>query len=397
VTQAVPAPVRPQDYHPLELATGVPRGQVDDAPLEIQRRGPSPWEALEQVLLPALRRPPCLVSFSGGRDSSAVLAAAADVARRHGLPPPVPVSLRFAAAAHSHESPWQELVVRHLALPDWERVELRDELDVVGPYARAVLRRHGLLYPFNAHLTVPVIERGPGGSLLTGVGGDEVLLPARYRRVNAVLAGRAAPRPRDLTALASAYGPRPLRAAMLRSREPYDIPWLTPSAAAELQRWRSALVAREEVRWDHWLTRTWWTSRSRRLAEASIARLAADEDVVALAPLQAPAFLEALARTYGRAGFPSRTRAMRALFGHVLPEELVSRSGKAAFNQVFWGPYSRELADRWDGQGVDEAVVDGDALRRAWQDEHVDGRSKWLLQSVLLREWAMDGSGAEPA
>ena len=41
--------------------------------------------ALEAAVLPALQRPPCLVSFSGGRDSSAVLAVAADVARRHGL------------------------------------------------------------------------------------------------------------------------------------------------------------------------------------------------------------------------------------------------------------------------------------------------------------------------
>src|SRR5579884_3063930 len=53
------------------------------------------YAALESVLVAALSRPPCAVSFSGGRDSSAVLALATDAARRHGLELPVPVTMRF--------------------------------------------------------------------------------------------------------------------------------------------------------------------------------------------------------------------------------------------------------------------------------------------------------------
>src|SRR4051794_22650674 len=82
-----------------------------DAPVrELPPTGPDgPVGALERGLLRALRRPPCVVSFSGGRDSSAVLALAVDVARRHGLPEPVPVAMRFAGAPAADERRWQEL------------------------------------------------------------------------------------------------------------------------------------------------------------------------------------------------------------------------------------------------------------------------------------------------
>ena len=60
----------------FEIATGMVFGAVDDrSPLPRSGRL-DPLEALEHELLPALLRPPCMVSFSGGRDSSAVLAVA---------------------------------------------------------------------------------------------------------------------------------------------------------------------------------------------------------------------------------------------------------------------------------------------------------------------------------
>ena len=45
--------------------------------------------AVEDAVLPAVSRPPCVVTFSGGRDSSLVLAVATRVARREGLPDPI--------------------------------------------------------------------------------------------------------------------------------------------------------------------------------------------------------------------------------------------------------------------------------------------------------------------
>ena len=71
-----------------------------------------PSAALERAVLPALLRPPCVVSFSGGRDSSLVLAAAVAVARSEGLAAPIPITVRFPASAESDEQEWQERVVR---------------------------------------------------------------------------------------------------------------------------------------------------------------------------------------------------------------------------------------------------------------------------------------------
>ena len=45
---------------------------------------------------------------------------------------------------------------------------------MLGPLATRGLRRHGLLYPANAHMVVPMAEQAVGGHLLTGVGGDDV-------------------------------------------------------------------------------------------------------------------------------------------------------------------------------------------------------------------------------
>ena len=50
---------------------------------------------------------------------------------------------------------------------------MTDELDFVGPIAAEGLRRHGVLFPANAHMIVPLAREARGGSLLTGVGGDD--------------------------------------------------------------------------------------------------------------------------------------------------------------------------------------------------------------------------------
>ena len=71
------------------------------------------------------------------------------------------------------EAGWQEQLVTHLSLLDWPRVEISDELDLLGPYARRLLGAHGNQFPFNAHFSAPLVEQARGGTLITGVGGDE--------------------------------------------------------------------------------------------------------------------------------------------------------------------------------------------------------------------------------
>ena len=137
-------------------------------------QGPSLSEVLAATILPLLHRPPCCVSFSGGLDSSIILATATDLALRQGLPLPIPVTLRFPGVASAMEDTWQELVISHLRLSDWVKLDFTSELDALGPIARPALRRFGILTPPNWYLHQPMIQAATGGSLLTGIGGDEI-------------------------------------------------------------------------------------------------------------------------------------------------------------------------------------------------------------------------------
>ena len=137
---------------------------------------------LEDVVREALLRPPCGVAFSGGRDSSVVLAVATHVARRDGLPEPVPITRVFPGESEAEESRWQELVVRHLGLREWHRVTIPDgELDFIGPLAAAHLLEHGIVWPPAIAVDIPLIDAVPGGSVIDGEGGDEVLGVTTHR------------------------------------------------------------------------------------------------------------------------------------------------------------------------------------------------------------------------
>ena len=113
---------------PLERAAGLVAGPYVNAdPLPPAPDTRSPRQVLEDVIVANLARTPCVVSFSGGRDSSSVLATAVAVARREGIPLPVPVSLRFPGTPSTDETEWQELVIRHLGVTDWERIVIGAE------------------------------------------------------------------------------------------------------------------------------------------------------------------------------------------------------------------------------------------------------------------------------
>src|SRR5262245_8041504 len=366
---------------PVELATGMVLGLDPEPP----RPGTSldPLAALADAIRPALERAPCLVSFSGGRDSSAVLGVATAVARREGLPLPIPATNVFPNAASTSESDWQERVVAHLGLADWVRLEFDDELDIVGPVAQRVLLRHGLLWPFNAHFHVPILEAASGGSLLTGIGGDEVFGATLGPRAADVLAARVRPGPRDTLRVGLALSPRPLRQRVLRSRFVAPFAWLRPGAKAELARRLTADAAQLPLRWS---TRVRFVRRFRysRVGAASLALLAADADAKLVHPLADPGFVEAFART-PRSNRPTdRTAAMRHMVGHLLPYDVCTRSTKTGFDEAFWGPHSRALAADWTGEGADADVIDVDALRETWAEADPDAHTFTFLQHALL-------------
>jgi Asparagine synthase len=370
---------------PLEIATGIVMGDAaDPGPLPPLPPGDTPLAALERACLSALQGKRCCVSFSGGRDSSIVLAAATRVARREGLPLPLPLTNRFPHAGPTDESDWQELVVRHLGLDDWLRIDHTDALDIVGPVARQVLARHGLLWPFNAHFHVPLLEAAEGGTLLTGIGGDELFGSSRWARAASVLRLRESPRPRDLARIALLASPRPLRRAAIARRFPKDLfPWLTAHAQRELTRAWATDEASEPVSVPTRIRKL----RGRRWAElglGSLELLADDAGAHVAHPLLSREFGAAVAAAGGRLGFENRTAALLALFGELLPSELLSRSSKTCFDSAFWTGHSRQVAQAWDGQGVDEAVVDPEALRAAWSAPEPDAHTYLLLQAAWL-------------
>ena len=85
---------------------------------------------------------------------------------------------------------------------------------------------------------------------------------------------------------------------------------------------------------------------------------------------------------------------MDALFHDVLPAPVRSRSTKAGFDGAFWHEHSRELVGRWNGEGVDETLVNPELLREEWLSKAPDPRTYTLLQSVKI---AIDLAGVSAA
>jgi asparagine synthetase B (glutamine-hydrolysing) len=364
----------------LEAATGILAGTELTADEAAPQGEESPRAALERIVLDALLKPPCVVSFSGGRDSSAILALATRIARREGVAPPIASTLRFAASSSTHESEWQELVIRHLSLKDWVIQEITDELDCVGPVARPILRRHGLLWPMNSHFMVLHASLAAAGTLLTGAGGDQLLTPSRYGRHEQLLRGRICPRPRDLLRLGYAVAPRSVRRTVLMRRQPrpVDLPWLREHARAALFRHLHDEAASEPIRSSQYTTWT-WRSRALQVGMDSLSLVIGDEGTRPVHPFLEPRFVRALAQHLRLRGpFADRSAAMLWLFGDLLPRSLAVRRTKASFDDVFWNRHTHHFLRSFDGTGVDEELVDAAALRRCWLKPS-NGRAREML------------------
>jgi hypothetical protein len=86
---------------------------------------------------------------------------------------------------------------------------------------------------------------------------------------------------------------------------------------------------------------------------------------------------------------------MSAIAGDVLPRELIERRTKAGFNRAFFASYSRAFAESWSGAGVDESLVDPEALRAEWLRPVPDFRTAMLLQAAWLDQRRAD-AGERP-
>lgn len=380
-----------------EIALGYPFGHTGTlAPPDHPTY--TPRQALEHVVSIALRRPPCGVAFSGGRDSSAVLAVATHVARRDGLADPVPVTKVFPGVIESEESEWQATVLHHLRLQDWQRVVLTDELDLVGPLATANLLEHGVVWPPTVHGDAPVTEYLRGGSLIDGEGGDEVLGVAAHRIAPVTHLVRS-PRPIRRTRIRAALiavSPARVRTQWIQRRfGAEDPPWLRPRARDELvaelqQTERSApLSFPPSVRLVPRRRSQVLGSHNRR----ALARQGHDVDISS--PLLHPEFVHALARDGGLLGPVDRTAALRALVPDLLPDVVLTRATKALFGGAFWSDHTRAFVERWPGDGLDDELVVVDELRRLWQSGRHNALTSALLQSAWLSSAVTDGT-ADP-
>jgi asparagine synthetase B (glutamine-hydrolysing) len=288
----------------------------------------------------------------------------------------------------SDERDWQELVVRHLGLKDWLRFEVDDELDAVGPVARDSLRRHGLLWPFNAHFHAPLLRAAAGGSLLTGIGGDE-LFGGSPTRVSMLLARRVRPNVRDLARVGLAFGPRRVRSAVLARRLPLPFYWLHPAAQRQVAAAWGKQAAAEPRRWRdqvHW----WRRLRYFRIGLTSLALLAEDENVNLVHPFAADTVATALSRTADKVGPQDRAAAMKLIVADLLPDTVLERSTKAQFDAVFWNRHSRDFVTRWDGQGADRDLVDLDVLRALWSSSNPPAQTFTQLQAAWLASEASE-------
>jgi Asparagine synthase len=370
---------------PMEIAWGYLVGQSGSLP-QPSDRSIGPRQALEQVVRRALERPPCGVAFSGGRDSSLVLAVATHVARRDGLPEPVPITRVFPGVSESQEQEWQEVVVRHLGLSDWQRLVINDELDVIGPLAVPHLLAYGVVWPASIASDLPMIDAAKGGSVIDGEGGDEVLGIAAHRVAGLSRLLRQ-PRPlqrRRVRAALGALAPAGVRGRHERRRwDQNPFTWLRPTALDAL------VSAVERAERDRPLSfaasvRTVPRRRTQVVGAHNRRIIAWQSDVDFSSPLLHPDFVHALARDGGVLGRGDRTATLRALAADLLPDSVLSRTSKAVFTRCYMGHHTRDFAAQWTGAGVDPQLVDPDELRRNWLADSPAAPTAALLQAAWL-------------
>jgi asparagine synthase (glutamine-hydrolysing) len=382
-----PTPIALDD---VELACGMVLGLEEVRPLEGPRQSGTPRQALERVLLAALARPPCLISFSGGRDSSGLLAVATHVARRQGLPLPIPATLVVPRSEAANEDVWQQMVLRHLGIEDRVLVEVVDDmLDAVGPIATDLLKRHGLLLPFNTHFHWPIIELASGGTLVTGVGGDELGLLSAAATAEGILSYWHRPRLGELLVVGLAISPRWLR-MRVHSRRAWSefepLSWLTPEGRRLASRAAARLDSNVPLGWEAKVRKWLWPQRSLRAAVESMAKLGKARGVRIVHPFVDQGVLDALATSGGFRGFGTRTELVRLLFGDLLPEALVSRQTKGLLDDALWTSTTSSFARSWSGAGV-PGIVDPRALRQHWLCEDRYAQSALLIQHAWLADW----------
>ena len=290
--------------------------------------------------------------------------------------------MKFADHPTTWEDDWQELVVAHLGLEDWTRVQVTDQLDTLGSIATEALRRHGHFWPSNTHSVMFLAREAGGGSLLTGGGGDELLRSWGWMRPpSRTLLGL---RPRRRLLKWGGYYALPFRLRRRVRVKPFRIflPWLTPHGQALLdQAAQDPLPAPRS--WSEDLER-YLAGRYLECVRSSLDTFAASEGLHLVEPFYVPRVVRAVAASAPWKGFASRTEAFELLFSDLLPAKVLRRSTKAHFMAAFWGPVARDFVEGWDGTGIDAEIADIGLLTDQWRREVPDVRAATPLHAAWL-------------
>lgn len=378
---------------PIDLVAGYPIGTVAGLAAPVgNRSSPHPREELERIIRKQLQRSPCVVAFSGGRDSSAILAIATHLARREGLPAPIPVTMRYSDAPSTEESDWQELVVRHLGVTNWVIERIDDEMDVLGPLAQSQMLRHGVLWPSLLHGDDYFARHAPNGSVLDGEGGDEVLAVKRHRvapvvrLVQRVREGHL-PRRWQLRAAAAAAAPAIIRLPRARRRAAnLPLPWLKPPALGEVAANYARNEASEPLNGRKSVARI-PGRRSNRMLAANRRYLWANQGVEFCSPFLEATFVTALTGRTGILGPMDRATTLRMICEDLLPDAILERTTKAEFSSAIHRSYTKTFAAQWSGEGLDTSLVDIDVLRQIWLG---NAPSNSLAKPLLQTAWLAD-------
>jgi asparagine synthase (glutamine-hydrolysing) len=373
---------------PFEVASGWLHGRVVDDRVLGDLPVESPAAALRDVLREEVVRGNCVVPFSGGRDSSLVLAVACSIAREAGVPLPTAVTFRHSDFPESDETAWQAMVIGHLQdqglRPEWRVWEIADELDIVGPHMAALLEEHRhSVWPPNLAATLAVSTAYPGTTILSGEYGDVVL---GVRRAT-VIAGALRKRGRGLSAtywraVGAALSPR-LAAAGGTGLSGWIPPWLTRGGRMRWRRLSAVDALHEPLRYDR-SVRSVLSWRASRVGTSNAAHVAARQGCRSIAALAHPRVLSALALDGGWRGPQSRGYATRLLGGDLLPDELYARDTKADFLASRFNRHTVATVDAWSGDGAGMDWVDAARLKLAWTARRWHPQMAGLVQTAWL-------------
>jgi hypothetical protein len=370
----------------LDLACGMPLGWNGDRPRA--PRAASLADACARVWSNSFERGPCYIPFSGGGESSMWLATATRYARRNGHDDPIPLTLSYPGLATAEELHVQERVVAQLGLEDWQRVEPDESLDLIGPVATATLARTGPIWPANAYVMTPLVEAARDGVFVFITGLADFFAWWRWAPLVSLIERRCRPTRRELALLGTVLMPVSLRArAAGRRGIPPTMPWLRPAAEREALSLLRRRAAGAPLRFDR-ATTAQLTHRCFDGAAGTLTAICQAFGTTIDQPLREPGVVESFAGAGGWRGFPGLKAMLLAMCGDLLPPELLGRLPGADLTRVFFGDQSRQFAANWTGAGLDDSVVDADALRRNWLSDTPDPRTACLLQYAWLTEEA---------